>query len=109
MATSDHVGLIVLNRAMRTRSVREVARAVGVSPATISLVSRSQYTGDTVGVLERVIATFAGSFVYTCPHTGQTITAQHCANARADRAPTHNPARMAAWVACQRCTVVDGG
>lgn len=109
MATSDHAGLTTLHRALMTNSVREVARRVGMSAATISLVSRGQYAGDAAGVLERVNSTFASDFVRACPHTGQTVTAQHCANARAASAPTHNPARMSAWVACQRCTVVDGG
>ena len=103
MATSDQAGLTTLHRALMTNSVREVARRVGVSGTTISLVSRGQYTGDVAGVLARVTSAFERDFVRACPHSGQPVTAQHCANARAARAPTHNPARMSAWVACQRC------
>lgn len=103
MATSNQIGMTVLHRALTTRSVREVARRVGVSAATISLVSRGQYAGDTDGVLALVVGAFAGDFVRTCPHSGQTVTAQHCANARAARAPTHNPSRMIQWGACQAC------
>lgn len=103
MQTDNQAAIAMLHRASITLTIREIAQRVGVSPATISLVSRGQYTGDTEGVLARVAKTFCGAFAYPCPATGQTVTPQHCDTARESRAPTHNPSRMAAWRTCQCC------
>lgn len=104
MSPANHTALAMLHRASKTMTNREIARRVGVSPATISLVSRGQYTGDTGGVLDRVAKAFTVAVAYLCPHSQQLVMLQDCIAARESRAPTHNPSRMAAWRTCQLCT-----
>ena len=91
----------------RRKSRQSVADALGVSRTTVSLVLNGKYQGKTDKVAERVNEKLGG---FACLYDNQTITPDACRATAQAAAPTHNPAKLAQWSACQRCPKnVKGG
>jgi hypothetical protein len=81
-------------------SRKVVADLLGVSRTTVSLVLNGKYQGKTDKVAERVEDKLGG---FACLYDHQTITPVECRATAQAAAPTHNPAKLAQWSACQRC------
>ena len=77
-----------------------VADKLGYSRTTISLVMSGKYPGKTDEVAARVTERLGG---FACLYDGQTVTLEQCRKNAKEAAPTHNPAKMARWSACQNC------
>lgn len=81
-------------------SRQKAADALGLSRTTVSLVMNGKYQGKTTYVAVRVVDKLGG---FECLYDTQTITPQACRATAQAAAPTHNPAKLAQWSACQRC------
>lgn len=87
-------------------SRQEVADLLEVSRTTISLVMNGKYGGKTSAVAFRVMDKLGR---FPCLYDGQIISPTVCRSTATAAAPTHNPAKLAAWSACQRCPKMKGG
>lgn len=81
-------------------SYAEIARRIGYKRPSLSLALSGNYTGST--------KTIAAAYVdyrkqVACPYMGETVSRQYCTNHALDAAPTHNPAALRHWRACQNC------
>ena len=80
-------------------SIAAVARRLGYSRTSISLVLAGKYPGGTDNVAAAVLATFGRT---TCPHLGRAVAPDECAQ-NGGRVPTASPAALRLWRACQTC------
>ncbi|MTD32546.1 helix-turn-helix domain-containing protein [Paludibacterium denitrificans] len=92
--------LEVLRQAVEQQGQSAVAKTLGYSRSTISLVLAGKYPGRTDQVLARVNEELGK---VACPYTGETIALTECMTISARKAPTHNRVKMAYWQACQQC------
>lgn len=90
----------LLGNAVANTSTRQVAKEIGYSAATVSLVLADKYPGNTAKVASKVMARY--SRVH-CPYDDKEIAKSRCGDLATARAPSHNPIKMAHWRACQRC------
>ena len=81
-------------------SRQKVADLLGISRTTVSLVMSGKYGGKTGAVAFRVMDKL-GKF--PCLYDEQVISPHECRTTAQAAAPTHNPAKLAQWSACQRC------
>nr|WP_313976188.1 hypothetical protein [uncultured Psychrobacter sp.] len=82
-------------------SYAEIARRIGYKRPSLSLALSGNYTGST--------KTIAQSYVdyrkqVSCPYVEATVSRQYCRDHGLADAPTHNPAALRHWRACQGCT-----
>lgn len=88
-------------------SMQAVSDVLGVSRTTISLVMSGKYGGKTDAVEQRVNDRLGW---FDCLYDGKKLTPETCRGIAQAGAPTHNPAKLAQWSACQRCPKhVKGG
>lgn len=81
-------------------SYAEIARRIDYARPSLSLALSGNYTGDT--------KTLANAYVQyrkqvACPYAGNTVSRQYCRDHALGSAPTHNPASLRHWRACQNC------
>jgi len=82
-------------------SYAEIARRIGYARPSLSLALSGKYTGDT--------KTIAQTYVdyrkqVLCPYVEFTVSRQYCRQHALSNAPTHNPAALRHWRACQGCS-----
>lgn len=97
--------LTALRDACAARSQAAVAREVGVSRTTVSLVLSGRYPADHAAVAQRVRDTLMGDAPVACPGLGETITAAACADwrAKARALVATSSQRVAMYRACRAC------
>ncbi|WP_293766941.1 XRE family transcriptional regulator [uncultured Aquitalea sp.] len=94
--------LEVLRQAVAQQGQAAVAKTLGYSRSTISLLLAGKYSGRADLVLEKVKATLGN---VTCMYTGEVITLTACKTIASSPAPTHNRVKMAHWHTCQQCPI----
>ena len=82
-------------------SQAKVAKAIGVSGATISLILSGNYPAAPDEILKRVVEVFGGISV-DCPVLGE-IPSSQCAEERKKPFAATSHQRVALWKACQAC------
>lgn len=80
-------------------SISDVARQIGYSRSTISLVLSGNYNGGTSKIAAKVIVTFT-DFV-RCPHLACDITQAVCRDHQSRPMPTSHPKALRHWIACR--------
>ena len=90
------------------KSVAAVSRAICGSDRLrprLSLAINGKYFGDEKELERLILDRFAR---VRCPYLGEEITHAECRGHATQAAPTHNPAKLKQWRACQRCEVNAG-
>lgn len=82
-------------------SYAEIARRIKYARPSLSLALSGNYTGDTKTISEAYV-TYRKQVV--CPYIAETVSRQYCRDHALADAPTHNPAALRHWRACQGCT-----
>lgn len=98
--------LDLLNTAVTRSSKQAVARALGVSRTTISLVVDGKYPAKTDSIQKKVIEVYGS---VDCPHLGQEISLNACRSYHQSTVPTSSPRAMKHWQACKGCPHNKGG
>lgn len=94
--------LEVLRQAVEQQGQATVAKTLGYSRSTISLVLAGKYAGRTELVLAKVKEELGK---VACPYSGEVIPLTVCKAMATSKAPTHNRVKMAHWQACRQCPV----
>lgn len=82
-------------------SIGQVAKRVGYSRATISLVLAGKYPGD-LGKVGQAVKSKLGQLL--CPWLGEQISTQACTDYACGPMPNHHPYKMKHWQHCQQCS-----
>jgi hypothetical protein len=90
----------LLEQAVASSSQTRVARELGLSKTTISLVLSGKYRSRTDQVERRVLARYAR---LDCPYLGRELEIADCETKRTQRPPTSSPSAYEHWVACLTC------
>lgn len=90
-------------KAARTQAA--AARQMGISPPTVSQLLSGTYAGDIAAMERRIIRAFSR---VNCPYQRREIAADECVGNRGRAMPTHSPAAMRFWRACQECSIGGG-
>ncbi|WP_413190158.1 hypothetical protein [Psychrobacter sp. AT9] len=81
-------------------SYAEIARRIKYARPSLSLALSGNYTGNTRTIADAYV-TYRKQVV--CPYIAETVSRQYCRNHALANAPTHNPAALRHWRACQGC------
>lgn len=81
-------------------SYAEIARRIKYARPSLSLALSGNYTGDTKTISEAYV-TYRKQVL--CPYAAVTVSRQYCRDHALADAPTHNPAALRHWRACQGC------
>lgn len=81
-------------------SYAKIARRIGYARPSLSLALSGNYTGNTKTIADAYI-TYRTQVL--CPYASETVDRQYCRNHALTDAPTHNPAALRHWRACQGC------
>lgn len=82
-----------------------VARELGYSATTISLVRRGKYPGSMDRIAARVMDLLGD---VACPFLGEAIAAAECRRIHSAPVPTSNPKALRHWAACLTCVHFKG-
>ena len=85
-----------------TGNKAEVARRLGVSRTSVSLLLSGKYPGDTANMYRRINTLLAPERTCPCPYIGGEIKVTECAKISASM-PTSSPAALRHWKACRDC------
>ncbi|ADP87628.1 helix-turn-helix domain-containing protein [Nitratidesulfovibrio vulgaris] len=91
--------LALLHKAVEGRTKAAVARELGVSRPSVSLLLAGRYPGRTDHMAARVLAVYGR---IACPHLSADITTAQC-RSMSGPVPTSSPAAIRHWRACQAC------
>ncbi|WP_199508597.1 MULTISPECIES: hypothetical protein [unclassified Psychrobacter] len=81
-------------------SYAEIARRLGYARPSLSLALSGNYTGST----DKIAAAYVSYRTQVvCPYLGETVSRGYCVEHALSAAPTHNPAALRHWRACQGC------
>lgn len=80
-------------------SISDVARQIGYSRPTVSLVLSGDYKGGTGKIAAAVIAKFTNHV--QCPFLGYAIEQAECGDHQSRPMPTSDPHALRHWHACQ--------
>ncbi len=97
--------LDLLESAVAARGQAAVARELGYSPTTLSLVRRGRYPGGTDRIEARVLQVLGD---VACPFLNQTIPTSQCRRTSLAPVPTSNPKALQHWSACRSCPHFPG-
>lgn len=100
MTPAETDWLQLLRDAVKASNQTHVAKRLGYSHTTISLVLAGKYLGKTDRVAERVLRVFGQ---VQCTHTGQPISLTVCVSYASRRAPLNNPLELSHWRTCLTC------
>lgn len=100
MTTTNPHWLALLRRAAAASSIGQLAKRMGYSRTTLSLVLAGKYPGDTRHVARKALALLDSCH---CPWLQQDIRQADCRTIALAQAPTHHPGKLAHWRACQHC------
>lgn len=90
----------VLKDEAERSSLRRLGEKLGYSKTALSMILRGTYYGKT----DKAAAAVRHALLrYTCPHSGETMSATACRTIAHAPPPTHNPIKMQQWRACQNC------
>lgn len=90
----------LLAEQVQAASANQVAKRLGYSLTTVSLILNGKYLGKTDKFSTRVLEVFS---VVNCPYLKKAIPLHQCKETADGRAPTHNPMKMQFWRSCQTC------
>lgn len=82
-------------------SYAEIARRIDYARPSLSLALSGNYTGNTKTIADAYI-TYRKQVL--CPYAAEIVSRQYCTDHALADAPTHNPAALRHWRACQGCT-----
>lgn len=91
--------LDILRAETKKSSISEVARQLGYSRPSISLVMSGRYVGSTEKIEAKVIETFTDRV--SCPHLGHDITKAVCGDHHSRQMPTSDAAALRHWMTCR--------
>lgn len=81
-------------------SYAKIARRIGYARPSLSLALSGNYTGNTKTIADAYVSYRAQVL---CPYATETVSRQYCRDHALADAPTHNPAALRHWRACQGC------
>lgn len=81
-------------------SYAEIARRIKYKRPSLSLALSGNYTGSTKTIGEAYV-NYRKQVL--CPYVESTVSRQYCRSHALTHAPTHNPAALRHWRACQGC------
>ncbi|MDR3684742.1 MAG: hypothetical protein P4L11_13525 [Geothrix sp.] len=87
------------------RGQAAVARELGYSATTLSLVRRDKYPAGIEQIAARVLDLYGE---VDCPFLGHSIQAEPCRRISHGPVPTSNPKAIQHWSACQSCPHFKG-
>lgn len=90
----------ILKKELEDSTVSAVAKKIGYSSTSISLIMHGKYNGKADRVAKKVLETFTK---VGCPYLGQEVDMPTCIEIALSPAPTHNPLKMQHWKACLKC------
>lgn len=90
----------VLKAEIAKSSMSKIARKIGYSPTSISLILNGKYAGKPDKVAQKVLEIFTK---VSCPYERAELPRSGCIEIALSPAPTHNPIKMQHWRACQKC------
>lgn len=96
---SDQRWFQVLQAEIKKTSISDVARQLGYSRPTISLVLSGAYNGGTDRIAAKVIAAFTE--LVQCPFLGCELAQVKCGDFQSRPMPTSDPEALRHWVACR--------
>lgn len=82
-----------------------VARALGYSDTTLSLVRRDKYPGGTDRIAAKVLEVYGE---VPCPFLERSIPAEQCRRTSLSPVPTSSPRALRHWSACRSCPFFPG-
>lgn len=88
-----------LNEHVGKSTISEVARQIGYSRSTVSLVLSGKYDGGTDAIAAKVLETFTDHV--TCPFLSADITVGSCNDYQSRPMPTSHPRDLDHWMACR--------
>lgn len=91
--------LELLSEAVNASSRAAVAKELGVSRPSVSLLLSGTYPGNTNRMAARIMERYAR---VDCPHTGKSVTPEHCRRFTG-QVPSSSPAALRQWRACRAC------
>lgn len=91
--------LLVLKDEVRKTNISDVARQLGYSRPTISLVLSGNYNGGTDLIAAKVIAAFTE--LVQCPYLDCDLPQAKCGDFQSRPMPTSDPQALRHWVACR--------
>lgn len=97
--------IAILQRHAEMKGRSAVARELGVSPSTISLILSDKYPASTAHIEKRVVSMYGNSGKVNCPQLGE-IDPSKCADnwERAHKIRSAgNPATIRLYIACRKC------
>jgi len=91
--------LELLSQAVSASSRAAVAKELGVSRPSISLLLAGKYPGNTNRMAARIMERYAR---VDCQHTGKSVAPEQCRKFTG-QAPSSSPAALRQWRACRAC------
>lgn len=92
----------LLDLQIKAKGRTKVAKELGYSPSTLSMILNEKYQGSTERFEERVMSLY---LAVECPHLLRQLEASECRGFRTRSVPTSDPRQLRHWVACQNCTL----
>lgn len=81
-------------------SLAKIAQKIGYARVSLSLAINDKYVGKTDKIRDAYIE-YRKQVL--CPYVGETVSRQYCIDHANGDAPTHHPAKLRHWQACQKC------
>ncbi|MGL6047480.1 MAG: XRE family transcriptional regulator [Vogesella sp.] len=102
MTTTDSAAhwLYLLRTEAQRTNIATVAKLLGYSRTSISLVLAGKYPGQTKRIADSVLKKLDR---LVCPYLGEGLAVSECRAIATSAAPTHHPMKLSHWRACQRC------
>lgn len=82
-----------------------VARELGYSATTLSLVRRDKYPGGTERIEAQVLLIYGE---VQCPYLNRPLAAEQCRRISLASVPTSSPRALQHWSACRTCPHFQG-
>jgi hypothetical protein len=93
--------LQTLNIEIAKSNISRVAKQLGYSRTTISLVVSGDYDASTDKIADAVRRNFSNQV--ECPHLNCVITLEACKDCQSRKIPQSNARALRHWRACQTC------
>jgi hypothetical protein len=89
----------VLDEQINKTNITEVARQIGYSRTSVSLVYSGTYDGGTTAIALKVMKTFTD--LVNCPFLDEDITNGECSDHQSRAMPTSSPKDLRHWMECR--------
>lgn len=98
----------ILKNEVETKGLKQVAKELGISKTTVSLVAQGKYQASTKKVQEKIAAIYGNNGEINCPVLG-TISPDKCAETR-EKAKrignmVSNPDTLRLYKTCIKCAI----